>query len=161
MADYTILAMTGEDEWFDRLRSDLHDLGGTRIILTESMEETTELLDSAGARLIVLNWGSQSVSYEQMSELLWANTTLSRPAAVLVITDTYHAEQAATLFQMGVDEYVCISSHGHKMRAILGQLLPGKAARTFGIDETPSVTRKLPEPQPISANWVTAAAAIA
>jgi DNA-binding NarL/FixJ family response regulator len=158
MAHYTILAMTGEDEWFDQLRSDLHDVGGTRIILTESMEETTDLLDSAGARLIVLNWGSQSVSYEQISDLLWANTTLSRPAAVLVITQTYQPEQAATLFQMGVDEYVCMSSHAHKLRAILAQLLTGKAARTFGIDEKPSVTRKLPEPQPIPASWVTAAA---
>jgi DNA-binding NarL/FixJ family response regulator len=157
MADYTIIAMNGDVEWLDQLRLDLHHLGGTRIILTESMEETTDLLDSAGARLIVLNWGSEDVSYEQMSDLLWANTTLSRPAAVLVVTDNYQAEQAVTLFQMGVDEYVCMSSHAQKMRAILGQLLTGEATRSFGFDEKPMISRRIPEPQPIPARWVTAA----
>ena len=80
----------------------------------------------ASARLILLNWDSDRADYEQIGNLLWTNSTLASPAMVLVIADEYRAEQAVTLFRMGVDEYVGRSDHAEKLQGVLGQLLTGR-----------------------------------
>ena len=123
MCDFTVLAMTAEVDWLEPVRHDLQDLGGTRLIVAGSMEEACELLEMASARLILLNWDSDRADYEQIGNLLWTNSTLASPAMVLVIADEYRADQAVTLFRMGVDEYVCRSDHAEKLQGVLGQLL--------------------------------------
>src|SRR6476620_10124806 len=105
MCAFTVLAMTAGVDWLETVRHDLHELGGTRVIVTGSMEEACELLEMASARLILLNWDAERADYEQIGNLLWTNSTLASPAMVLVIADEYRAEQGVTLFRMGVDEY--------------------------------------------------------
>ena len=52
MCDFTVLAMTAGVDWLEPVRHDLHELGGTRVIVTGSMEEACELLEMASACLI-------------------------------------------------------------------------------------------------------------
>ena len=127
MSDFTILAMTDDVNWLEPVRQDLQDLGGTRVIVTGSMEEACGLLELAGARLILLNWDSDRVDYELIGNLLWRNSTLASPAMILVMADDYRPDQAVTLFRMGVDEYVCRSDHGEQLQGVLDQMLTGRA----------------------------------
>jgi DNA-binding NarL/FixJ family response regulator len=160
MCDFTVLAMTAGVDWLEPVRHDLHQLGGTRVIVTESMEEACELLEMASARLILLNWDSDRADYEQVGNLLWTNSTLASPAVVLVIADEYRADQAVTLFRMGVDEYVGRADHTEKLQGVLGQLLSGRErvantpARTFTLSWP---TR---EPLPRSPRWAEAASVV-
>ena len=153
MCDFTVLAMTAGVDWLEPVRHDLHELGGTRVIVTGSMEEACELLEMANARLILLNWDSDRADYEQIGNLLWTNSTLASPAMVLVIADEYRAEQAVTLFRMGVDEYVGRSDHAEKLQGVLGQLLTGRE-RAASTQARPFALR-LPvgEPLPRSPRW--------
>ena len=109
MVDFTILAVTGDIVWLRRMQPDLQALGGTRFVVSGSMEEACDLLDASRARLILLDWNSDGVSCETLDRLLWMNTTLSHPAQVLVVSEPYRADLALTLFQMGVDEYLSLN----------------------------------------------------
>jgi DNA-binding NarL/FixJ family response regulator len=123
MVDFTILAMTGDVDWLQYMQPDLQALGRTRVILAGSMDEACDLLDTSGARLVLVDWSPERVSCETLDRLLWANTTVSRPARVLVVSDNYRADLAVTLFQMGVDEYLSRAEHAGQLQAILSQLL--------------------------------------
>jgi DNA-binding response OmpR family regulator len=153
MCDFTVLAMTAGVDWLEPVRHDLHELGGTRVIVTRTMEEACELLEMASARLILLNWDSDRANYEQIDNLLWTNSTLASPAMVLVIADEYRTDQAVTLFRMGVDEYVGRSDHAERLQGVLGQLLTCSvtAANTQGR----TLPRRWPvrEPLPRSPQW--------
>jgi DNA-binding NarL/FixJ family response regulator len=123
MSDPTILAMTGDDGGLATLQLGLRAVGGVRLVLTRSMDEACDLLDSAVADLIIVSWNDAAVSYDQMDQLLWVNSTLARPAPILVAHDDYSPEQAVTLFQMGVDEYVGLAEQRDKLPAIICQML--------------------------------------
>jgi DNA-binding NarL/FixJ family response regulator len=153
MSDFTILAMTADFDWLEPVRHDLQDLGGTRVVVTGSMEEACELLEMASARLILLEWDSDRPDYEQIGNLLWTNSTLASPAMVLVISDDYRAEQALTLFRMGVDEYVCRSVHAEKLPCVLGQMLTGTATAAQAHERTLKQDWPVREPLPRSTRW--------
>jgi DNA-binding NarL/FixJ family response regulator len=123
MSDPTILAMAGSEGWLARLQFSLGAVRSVRIIVTQSMSEASELLPSALVDLIVVDWLAPAATYDQMDELLWANSTLPHPAPVLVTSETYEPEQASTLFQMGVDEYIDFAEQREKLPWVLCQLL--------------------------------------
>jgi DNA-binding response OmpR family regulator len=153
MSDFTILAMTADVDWLEPVRHDLQDLGGTRVIVTGSMEEACGLLEMASARLILLDWDSDRADYELIGNLLWTNSTLPSPAMVLVITEDYNADQAVTLFRMGIDEYVCRADHAEKLQGVLGQLLTGRATAAKAQDRDLRRHRPAREPMPRSPRW--------
>jgi DNA-binding NarL/FixJ family response regulator len=148
MCDFTILAVTGDVDWLHPVRHDLQDLGGTRLIVAGSMQEACELLEMASARLVLLNWDSDRADYEQIGNLLWTNSTLASPAMVLVIANDYRADQAVTLFRMGVDEYICRSDHAEKLHGVLGQLLTGSV--TASNTHSRILPRRWPAREPLS-----------
>jgi DNA-binding NarL/FixJ family response regulator len=122
------------------------------------MDEASHLLEMAGARLIVVDWNSEGFDYEQMANLLWANSILACPALVLVVADSYKTDQALTLFRMGVDEYVCPSDHADKIQAVLGQLLAGSSMQASGVhSSTLERYRPVQESLPGSPRWAAAA----
>src|SRR5271166_5774138 len=123
MIDVTILAVTENPTWLEFFWTALRLVQGSRLVVTGSMEEACDLLDCTEARLIVVDWQDTTVSSDQMDQLLWANSTLARPASVLVVEENYRADRALSLFQMGVDEYIGVSDHSNQLRAILDGLL--------------------------------------
>ena len=123
MVDVTILAMSEDQGWLASFWSAARRLKGSRLVLTGSMDEAFDLLDCAGARLLVLDRKATTFTLEQLDRLLWANSTLVHPASVLVIDRTYSAEVALTLFQMGVDDYLCSSLPAPRLAAIVSQLV--------------------------------------
>jgi DNA-binding NarL/FixJ family response regulator len=158
MHDLIILAITGDINWVEPFRSALQDFVKTRFIMTESMEEACELLDAAGSRLILVNWDAENTTFEQMDHLLWANTILARPAAVLVVADGYRPDHALTLFQMGVDEYLSKSDHADRLPAIVSQLLNGTSSWEIKVDAASAgLPNRVQKTQPIPAEWITAA----
>ena len=48
MVDFTILAVTADIGWLHRMQPDLQALGGTRFVVTASMDEACELLATSG-----------------------------------------------------------------------------------------------------------------
>ena len=153
MVDFTILAVTADLGWLQRLQPVLQALGGTRFIVTASMDEACDLLDTSGARLILLDWGSDGISCETLDRLLWVNTTISHPARVLVISETYRADLAVTLFQMGVDEYLSLTEHAGQFPHVLLQLLAreleaGQDLVKSLADSEPSITAVVPPAKP-------------
>jgi DNA-binding NarL/FixJ family response regulator len=158
MIDVTILAMTDDAKWLELFWSELRTLPGARLIVTESMEEACDLLHCAGARLIVIDWQADTVSYEQMDYLLWANTILRQPVPVLVVADGYQSDHALTLFRMGVDEYIGMSQDLYQLPTILSLLLARRPARPTRVGETaPEVPRPVHGPLPLPARWIAAA----
>jgi DNA-binding NarL/FixJ family response regulator len=159
MADFTILAMTGDAKWLRRLHADLLVLGGIRIIVTESMDEACDLLDSAGARLLLVDLDPNNVTLEQVDRLLWMNSTVPHPAKVLTFSEEYSSGQALALFQMGVDEYICKSHHANQLPSIVSQLVISKPADTRRVERpVPVAARPSQAALPVSARWVAAAA---
>ena len=107
----------------------------------------------AKARLILLSWDSDRADYERIANLLWTNSTLALPATVLVIVDDYHADQAMTLFRMGVDEYVCRSDHSEKLKGVLGQWLTGRESAAKIRAKWSPRRRPVQDPLPRSPQW--------
>jgi len=153
MVDFTILAVTGDAKWLRRMQPDWQALGRTRFIVAASMDEACDLLADSGARLILLDWNSEGVSCETLDRLLWINTTVSRPALVVVISELYQAELGRTLFQMGVDEYLSLKEHSGQVQHTLLQLLPRVAEAGQELvkglaDSEPSITAVVPPAKP-------------
>ena len=129
MVDMTILAMTEDQGWLASFWSAAQQLKRSRLVATSSMGEAFDLLDCAGARLLVLDPRAGTFTVEELDRLLWANSTLAQPALVLIIDQTYSPEDALDLFRMGVDEYVCSSLHDAQMTDIVTQLLSESSER--------------------------------
>lgn len=123
MVDFTVLAVTRDVNRLRRLQAELQALGGKRFIVSVSMDEACALLEVSRTRLLLLDWDSASVSCEALDQLLWVNSTVSRPAVVLVLSETYRADLAVTLFQMGIDEYLSMTEHSGQFRGVLERLL--------------------------------------
>lgn len=134
MQNMTILTITRRSEWLTAMRPIFHSTGRTRLIVAESIKEAGDLLEIAQPQLIVIHDDGDGVSYRALDVLLWSNSVLPRPASVMVVVDGYSAEQATTMFQMGVDEYVCVTEHGDRMGSILKVLTTrsGAARRAAG-----------------------------
>jgi DNA-binding NarL/FixJ family response regulator len=142
MVDFTILAITGHVPWLNDMQPHLQSLGGTRAVVAGTLDEACDLLHTTTPRLILVDWRSDGVSCETIDRLLWANSTLARPARVVVVTDAYRADLAVKLFQMGVDEYVSKAEHAGQFQAILGHLLSREL-------EAAPVTAAQTSPEPV------------
>lgn len=154
MRDVTILALSDDASWLGHLWSELKPKGGLRLVTVSSIEDACALVDCAGARLIVVDWRAGNLSYDKMDALLWANSTLRHPAAVVVVSDSYQPDQALSLYQMGVDEYLGMPDHADRMAAILSGFL-GRPHAQPGPAEAPS---SVPVAMPLADCWVAAAA---
>lgn len=147
MVDLTILAMTEDEGWLLSLWSDVRRLKKTRVVAARSMDEANNLLDWAGAGLLVLDCQASSFSVDDLDHLLWANSTRAHPALVLAIDRTYQPDLAVQLFQLGVDEYVCSSEHGGQLAAIARQLLD--SARDRETEVVPAAIALVRRPAPL------------
>lgn len=130
MRDATILALSDNASWLGNLWTELKPRGGLRLVTASSIENACALVDCAGARLIVVDWRAENTSYEKIDSLLWANSTLRHPAAVVVVSEEYDPEQALSLYQMGVDEYLGLSHHADRVAPILNRFLNGARTQT-------------------------------
>jgi len=158
MIDVTILAMTEDPSWLEFFWTELHSVQGSRLVVTGSMEEACDLLSCTDARLIVVEWQQATVSSEQMDQLLWANSILAHPAKVLVVEESYRADRALSLFQMGVDEYISVSDHADQLGAILDRLLARTPVPSIPAAQPVSqAPRTVQDPLPAPARWVAAA----
>ena len=161
MRDVTILATSNDASWLGKLWAELKPRGRIRLITTSSIEDACALVDCAGARLIVVDWRDESISFDKMDELLWFNSTLRHPAAVVVVSGTYQPEQALSLYQMGVDEYLGMSHHAKQITSILNGFLNGPLTRTVSAARKAvevEARRSVPAAVPIPACWVAAGA---
>ena len=107
-----VLAITTDSELLGLLRSTIRDqLGQTgRIVVAGSVEEACPLLKAARPRLVVVHLSGDSGRYEQLDQLLWATSVVSRPTPIVVIAERYRIDQATMMYRMGVSEYVAASS---------------------------------------------------
>jgi hypothetical protein len=160
MIDTTILAVSGDESWLASFWTEASLLKRPRLVVAGSIEEANDLIDCTGARLLAIDCRADSVSLEQIDSLLWANSIVPQPAAVLVIDDGYEPDVALTLFQMGVDEYISMSHHGSRIPAILCHLLGTSLARTTAVDNAmPALPTTARQPVPVRRPLVTAALA--
>jgi hypothetical protein len=159
MIDVTILAVTEDPTWLDFFWSESRLIQGTRLVVSASMKEARSLLGCTNARLIVVDWQDASASGDEIDHLLWANSVLASPAPVLVVAPCYRPEDALSLFQMGVDEYLGMSEHANQLRTILDQMLARPTAQP-AINVPAALTnvpRLAPELLPQPPRWVAAA----
>lgn len=122
MRHTTILTVTDDAGWLEEMRPTLHAMGWGRLVVANSVEEASRLLDVAAPHLIVVQDGDEGPSPERLASLLWANSVLESPAVVVVVSDQYDAERATTLFQLGVDEHLALSEHGDRVEMVLTEL---------------------------------------
>jgi len=158
MIDVTILAVTQNPTWLEFFWTELRSVQGSRLVVTGSMEEACDLLNCTDARLIVVDWQDATVSSDQMDQLLWANSIVAQPATVLVVAESYQADHALSLFQMGVDEYIGVADHSDQLRSLLDRLLA--AAPVASIRSTQPISqarRPVQDPLPVPTRWVAAA----
>lgn len=159
MRDVTILALSDDASWLGHLWSELKPRGGLRLVTASSIEDACALVDCAGARLIVVDWRAENLSYDKMDALLWANSTLRHPAAVVVVSDSYQPDQALSLYQMGVDEYLGMPDHADRMAAILSGFLGRPHAQPVpAVQRAAEAPSSVPVAMPLSDCWVAAAA---
>jgi DNA-binding response OmpR family regulator len=113
MTDSTILTVTTDASFLRLLRRQLSDSNGNgcRMIVASSMDEASSLLDTAGARLIVVHWAGECASYAQLDRLLWTTSVLARRTPVLVIAERYRTDQATMMYRMGVSDYISRTHH--------------------------------------------------
>jgi DNA-binding NarL/FixJ family response regulator len=125
MVDSTILTITGDDQFLDLLRRQIHDQNrsGNRMIVAGTIDEACSLLSTARPRLIVVHWNCHGGRYEELNRLLWVTTVLARRVPVLVIADRYRVDQATTLYRMGVTDYISRTHHQDQFGRILAAYL--------------------------------------
>ncbi len=158
MVDVTILAVTQNPIWLEFFWAELRSVQGSRLVVTGSMEEACDLLNYTDARLIVVDWQDATVSSDQMDQLLWANSIVAQPATVLVVAESYQADHALSLFQMGVDEYIGVADHSDQLRAILDRLLAAAPVASIRSAQPMSqAPRPVQDPLPVPTRWVAAA----
>jgi DNA-binding NtrC family response regulator len=107
----TILVVSTARKWIERLRPALREIGGTRMIVADSIGEANRLLDVANAALVVLHCDRRGLVLEEVDQLLWTASMLRRRVPVVVIADAYREDQAALLFRLGVEEYLDRAQH--------------------------------------------------
>ncbi len=123
MANITVLAFGIEAGWLERLWCGLRELSACRMVVAGTVEEAKEILECVGPRVLVIQGDPDAVPDERIDELLWSNSTLAHPAAVVVAAEDYDSTRAVSLFQMGVDDYLGGSDHWGRLPEILDQLI--------------------------------------
>lgn len=158
MIDDTILVQTDDAFWLGDLWSSLRALGQCRLITSSSLKETLDLLPTANARLVVVQWAEGPLPVEALDALLWANSVTRTPAQVVVIGPEYRADAAITLFQMGVDEYLGMSEHEACLTQAIGRLLGRTTAQPRRVaTAAAAMPHREPVPAPIPTRLITAA----
>jgi DNA-binding NarL/FixJ family response regulator len=130
MVDSTILTITADTPLVGVLRAQLRDQSprGSRMVVSETIDEACSLLATTRPRLIVVHW-SHASHYEELNRLLWATTVLAHGVPVVVVADRYRTDQATTLYRMGVIEYISRTHHlDHFGRILDAYLNPSLAA---------------------------------
>ena len=61
--------------------------------------------------------------YEQLDQLLWTTSVLSRKTPVLVIAERYRIDQATMMYRMGVSEYISRTHHLEQLGQVFGAYL--------------------------------------
>ncbi len=109
----TILTIAKDDGFLTLLREQLRSEVGpaARMIVSGTMNDACSILKSVHPRLVVLHWTGESARYEQLDELLWTTSVLSRKTPVLVIAERYRIDQATMMYRMGVSEYISRTHH--------------------------------------------------
>ncbi|MFO0892037.1 MAG: hypothetical protein U0790_23235 [Isosphaeraceae bacterium] len=123
MCRFTVLALASDAGWLERLWSSLRGLPGSRVVAASTTEEATEVLECLEPRVVVIDGNPGAITDEQIDQLLWANSTLPRPVAVVVAGEEYDPQRALSLFRMGVDDYLGGDDHWSRLLQIFDQLL--------------------------------------
>jgi DNA-binding NtrC family response regulator len=131
MVHPTILTVTTDTTLLGQLRKQIHEhVGvGTRMVVTESIEEACSLMDSACPNMIMVHCTGESARYEQIDQLLWSASVLSRPIPVLVLAERYRTDQATTLFRMGVSDYISRTHHLDQIGLVFTSYLPLRGSK--------------------------------
>ena len=114
MSTTPILAVTNDESLLGLVRSDGSRPAAARwagLWWRPSVAEACPLLKTARPRLIVVHLTGDAGRYEQLDQLLWATSVVSRPTPVVVIAERYRIDQATTLYRMGVSEYISRKHH--------------------------------------------------
>jgi DNA-binding NtrC family response regulator len=125
MSATPILAVSNDDALLGLLRSTVRDQLGQkgRIVVAASVDEAYPLLNTARPTLIVVHLTGDTGRYEQLDQLLWATSVVSRPTPIVVIAERYRIDQATMMYRMGVSEYISRKHHldqlGDVLRAYL------------------------------------------
>jgi DNA-binding NarL/FixJ family response regulator len=125
MSATPILAITNDENLLASLRATARNqLGQTgRIVVAASVDEACPLLKTARPRLIVLHLTGEAGRYEQLDQLLWATSVVSRPTPIVVIAERYRIDQATMMYRMGVSEYISRKHHLDQLADVLGAYL--------------------------------------
>jgi DNA-binding NarL/FixJ family response regulator len=157
---FSTLIVSAGDRSLVRLRTALVGLGGTRFVVTASLQEACDLMEIVGPRVVIVHCDAGSQSEEQVDLLLWMNTRLRRPARVVFVDERYSDDQARSLFRLGVDDYLSDPDHSDHYASILGRLL-GRIPAQHGFGKTAGQETgvRTGTPAAASARWTAAAPA--
>ncbi len=122
----TILTITNDGKFLQLFRQQIHDqlVGDCRVIVAGTIDEACAILKTARPGLVVVHWGHDSDSYEELDKLLWTTTVQARQVPVLVMADRYRTEQATMMFRMGVSEYISRTHHLKRLGPVFSAYLP-------------------------------------
>lgn len=125
MSTIPILAITNDETLLGSLRSTVRDELGQkgRIVVAASIDLACPLLRTARPRLIVVHFTGESARYEQLDQLLWATSVVSRPTPIVVIAERYRIDQATMMYRMGVSEYISRKHHLDGLAGVLAAYL--------------------------------------
>jgi DNA-binding NarL/FixJ family response regulator len=136
MSSTPILAVTNDESLLGLIRSTVREQFGPtgRIVVAPSVAEACPLLKTARPRLIVVHLTGDAGRYEQLDQLLWATSVVSRPTPVVVIAERYRIDQATMMYRMGVSEYVSRKHHLDQLAEVLGAYLHPVTLPAAGAD---------------------------
>jgi DNA-binding NtrC family response regulator len=136
MSTTPILAVTNDESLLGLIRSTVREQCGQtgRIVVAPSVAEACPLLKTARPRLIVVHLTGDAGRYEQLDQLLWATSVVSRPTPVVVIAERYRIDQATVMYRMGVSEYISRKHHLDQLAEVLGAYLHPVTLPAAGAD---------------------------
>jgi DNA-binding response OmpR family regulator len=136
MLDSTSLIVTRDRPLVKQLREQLRGqrVAGSQMIVSDNVEEACSLLLTVRVRLAVVHLQLGHLGIEEIDTILWIASTLPWRVPLLVVTEEYLVEQAATLFRMGVSDYVSRKDHFDQLGALLASYLPHAAPAGLGTE---------------------------
>ncbi|MFO0908893.1 MAG: hypothetical protein U0794_11130 [Isosphaeraceae bacterium] len=121
MAEFRLVVVSREPTGFERIQQCFHAFGETRLWAIRSVDDLATVVES-GPVSLVLVVQDEVGEHGGVARALWHLSRARQDVPVVVLGPQYDEQDALTLFQMGVSDYLGFDVHAEQLVDVVEQL---------------------------------------